>query len=211
MKLAGITAVVVLLAAAASGHARAQGAAPATSEAQRLLQGASDPGDFTDTSAAGLISLKHKPSGLVCPFGPDPQGNSLRASPEGVICQMASASEIDTLEAFHTTPASDGDLQDAVGRALGQFNGAQPVSGFTDSKSDRPNAPPHVSQRYVAATANGERLFVRVAYAQVGGWFVLQRVVSTAAGAQSADFDGERRILLAIGQMMDRQAQGAGR
>jgi hypothetical protein len=85
------------------------------------------------------------------------------------------------------------------------------VNGFADSPSDRPNAPPHVSRRYVAATATGDRLFVRVAYSQVGAWFVLQRVVSTAASAQSADFDGERRLLLAIGQLMDRQAQGGGR
>jgi glucose/arabinose dehydrogenase len=216
MKLAAITAAVLL--ATASGRAEAQPQVqpqaqdgPAAAEAQRLLQGAADPGDFADLSSGGLISLKHKPSGLICPFGGDPQGNSLRASPGGLICQSGSASEIDTLQAYHTMPASDADLQDAVGRALGQFSSAQPVSGFADSKSDRPNAPPHVSLRFVFAAPNGDRLFVRVAYAQVGGWFVLQRVVSTPDSAGSADADGERRILLAIGQVMDRQAQAGGK
>jgi hypothetical protein len=41
----------------------------------------------------------------------------------------------------------------------------------------------------------------------VGGWFVLQRVISTPDSAQFADADGERRLLAAIGQVMDRQAQ----
>lgn len=207
MRLAAITAGVLL---AAAGRAGAQGA-PAASEAQRLLQGAANPGDFADLSSAGLTSLKHKPSGLVCPFGSDPHGNSLHASPKGVICETASASEIDTLEAFHIPQASETDVQEAVGRAMGPFNGAQPVSGFTDSQSDRPKAPPHVSRRYVAATRNGEQLFVRIAYAQVGGWFVLQRVVSTPAAAKLADADGERRLLAAIGQVMDGQAKGGGR
>ncbi len=208
MRLWAITAGMLL--AAAVGHARAQDA-PAVSEARRLMQGAANPEDFADVSSAGLINLKHKPSGLVCPFGPDPRGNTLKASPEGLICETATASEIDMLEAFHTAQSSDADLQDAVGRALGQFRGAQPVSGFTDSKSDRPNAPPHVSQRFVATTPNGERLFVRVAYSQVGDWFVLQRVISTPGAGQLADADGERRLLAAIGQVMDRQAQGSGR
>jgi len=210
MRLAAITAGVLL--AAATGLARAQDApAPAASEAQRLLQGAADPADFADLSSGGLISLKHKPSGLICPFGADPRGNSLRASPEGVICETSSVSEIDTLEAFHTIAASDADLEDAVARALGQFGGGQPVSGFADSPSDRPGAPPHVSRRFAVATRTGDRLFVRVAYAQVGGWFVLQRVVSTPDTARFADADGERRLLLAIGQVMDREAQGGGR
>jgi len=209
MRLAAITAGV-LLAAAAVG-ARAQTAPAAASEARRLLQGAADPGDFDNLSAGGFISLKHRPSGLVCLFGPDPQGNSLKASPEGVICETASASEIDMLEAFHTTPASEGDVEDGVGRALGQFRNAQPVGGFSDSKADRPGAPPHVSRRYAASTPNGERLFIRVAYAQVGGWFVLQRVITTPGSAQLADLDGERRLLAVIGQLMDRQAQGGGR
>lgn len=208
MRLAAITAGV-LLAAAVAGRAGAQDA-PAASEAQRLLRGAADPGDFADLSSAGLISLKHKPSGLICQFGPDPKGDSLRASPEGVICETAGASEIDTLEAFHTLPSTDADVQDAIGRALGPFNGARPVGGFADSRSDRPNAPPHVSLRYAAATRNGEPLFVRIAYSQVGGWFVLQRVISTPDAARLADADGERRLLAAIGQVMDRQAQGAG-
>lgn len=202
MRLAAITAGVLL---ASAGQAFAQGA-PAASEARRLLQGAADPGDFADLSAAGLISLKHKPSGLICQFGADPQGNSLHASPEGLICETASVSEIDTLEAFHITPSSDADVQDAVERALGQFRGGQPVSGFSDAKSDRPDAPPHVSRRYAIATQSGEQIFVRIAYSQVGGWFVLQRVISTPGAARLADSDGERRLQLAIGQVMDRQA-----
>jgi hypothetical protein len=207
MRLAAITAVVLL---AASAHAaRAQGA-PAASEAQRLLKSAPNPGDFADLSAGGLIRLKHKPSGLVCQFGSDPQGNSLKASPAGVICETASASEIDTLYAFHIPQASQADVQEALGRAMGQFRGAQPVTGFTDARSDRPDVPPHVSRRYVAALPNGEQLFVRVAYAQAGGWFVLQRVITTPAAAQLADGDGERRLLAVIGQVMDRQAQGGG-
>lgn len=211
MRLAAITAGVLLAAAAAQARAQDAPAAPAVPEAQRLLQGAGNPDDFADLSSGGLISLKHKPSGLICPFNADPRGNKLRASPEGVICETSSVSEIDTLEAFHAAPSSEADLQDAVARALGQFGGGQPVSGFTDTPSDRPNAPPHVSRRYVAATRNGDRLFVRIAYSQVGGWFVLQRVISTPDSAQFADADGERRFLAAIGQVMDRQAQGGGR
>jgi len=202
MKPAAITAGVLL---AAFGHqAQAQPAQP-VSEAQRLLQGAADPGDFTDTSVAGFISLKHKPSGLVCPFGSDPQGNSLHASPEGVICETQSPSEIDTLEAFHIPHATDADVRDALGRAMGPFGGAQPVNGFSDVQSDRPGAPQHVSKRFVAATRQGDQLFVRVAYAQVGDWFVLQRVLTTNAGAKLADADGERRMLAVIGQVMDGQ------
>ena len=203
MRLVAIMAGVLL--AAAADRAGAQ-TSPAAAEVQRLLQGAANPGDFADVTAGGLISLKHKPSGLICPFGSDPQGNSLRASAEGVICQTGGASEIDTLEAFHATPTSDEELKGALDRAMGQFGGARPVSGFTDSKSDRPNAPPHVSQRFVAATRDGQQLFIRVAYSQVGDWFVLQRVISTPAAAQLADADGERRMLAAIGQVMDRQA-----
>jgi hypothetical protein len=206
MKLAAILAGVLL--AAAAGQARAQ-APPPASEAQRLLvQGASNPDDFADLSSGGLISLKHKPSGLVCPFNADPRGNILHASPLGVICETSSVSEIDTIEAFHSTPASAAEVEEAVARALGQFGGGQPVSGFSDAKSDRPDVPPHVARRSVAATRNGDRLFVRVAYSQVGGWFVLQRVISTPDSAQLADADGERRLLAAIGQVMDRQAQG---
>jgi len=208
MRRAAITAGVLL--AAAAGQVRAQ-AGPGASEAQRLLQGAADPADFADVSSLGLITLKHKPSGLVCQFGPDPQGNSLKASPAGVICQTAGASEIDTLEAFHITPSSDADVQEAVGRALGQFGGGQPLTGFADARSDRANAPPHVSRRFAAATRDGQQLFVRVAYSQVGGWFVLQRVISTPSAAQLADADGERRLLTAIGQVMDAQGQGRGR
>jgi hypothetical protein len=208
MRLAAITAGVLL--AAATGQAGAQAPA-AASEAQRLLQGAANPDDFADLSSAGLIALKHRPSGLVCQFGADPQGNTLHASPAGVICETASDTEIDTLEAFHATPASETEVQGAVDRALGQFRGGQPVSGFTDAQSDRPGAPPHVSLRYAAATRNGDRLFVRIAYSEVGGWFVLQRVISTPGSAQLADADGERRFLAVIGQVMDRQAQGGGR
>lgn len=204
MKLAAITAGVLL--AAVAGEVRAQGA-PAASEAQRLLQGAADPGDFADLSSAGLTALKHKPSGLVCQFGPDPKGNSLRASPAGVICETAGPTEIDTLEAFHITPSSDADVEEAVGRALGQFGGGRPVSGFADAKSDRPDAPPHVSRRYAVATGNGEQLFVRLAYSQVGGWFVLQRVIATPGSAQLADGDGERRFLAVIGQVLDAQGK----
>ena len=205
MRLAAIMAGVLL--AVGLDHANAQ-ETPAASEVQRLLQGAAKPDDFADLSSGGLISLQHKPSGLVCPFGSDPQGNSLRASPEGVICQTGGASEIDTLEAFHAAPTSDQELKGALDRAMGQFGGAQPVSGFTDSKSDRPGAPAHVSRRFVAATRDGQQLFIRVAYSQVGDWFILQRVISTPASAQLADADGERRLLAAIGQVMDRQAQG---
>ena len=209
MKRAAITAGVLL--AAAAGLARAQ-TAPATAEAQRLLQGAANPDDFADLSSGGLISLKHNPSGAICQFGPDPQGNTLHASLEGLICETASASEIDTLEAFHVVQPADAGMKGVVGRALGQFGrNAQPVSGFTDARSDRPNAPPHVSQRYVATTQNGDQLFVRVAYSQVGGWFVLQKVISTPQTAKLADADGERRLLAVIGQVMDRQAQGGGR
>ena len=210
MRLAAITVGVLLAPALGVAQARAQ-AAPAASEAQRLLQGAADPGDFTDLSSGGLIALKHRPSGLVCQFGPDPQGNSLRASPAGVICQTAGASEIDTMEAFHTAPSSEADVEEAVARALGQFGGGQPVGGFTDAKSDRPNAPAHVSRRYAATTGDGQQLFVRVAYSQVAGWFVLQRVISTPGAARLADGDGERRLLTAIGQVMDAQGQGGGR
>ncbi|MGZ3276710.1 MAG: hypothetical protein ACXU82_01400 [Caulobacteraceae bacterium] len=206
MKLAAITAGVLL--AAAANPARAQ-VASAASEAQRLLQGAANPGDFADLTANGLTSLKHKPSGLVCLFGPESRGNSLRASPGGLICETASASEIDTLDAFHMAKASEDDVQEAVGRAMGPFKGAQPASGFADLKSDRPSAPPHVSRRFFAASGGGEQLFVRVAYSQVGDWFVLQRVISTVSSAQAADADGERRLLAVIGQVMDRQAQGA--
>src|SRR5690242_8132543 len=110
MRLAAITAGVLL--AATAGRAGPLGAR-AVPEAHRLLQGAANPGDFADLSSAGLTSLKHKPGGLVCPFGPDPQGNSLHASPEGVICETASASEIDTLEAFHIPQASETDVQEA--------------------------------------------------------------------------------------------------
>lgn len=208
MKRAAITAGVLL--AAAAGLARAQDA-PAASEAQRLLQGAADPADFADLSSGGLTTLKHKPSGLICPFGPDPQTNTLHASPAGVICETGGATEIDTLEAFHVMPASDAEVDGAVRRALGQFGGGQPVSGFTDSKSDRPNAPPHTSRRYAVATRDGQQIFVRIAYSQVGGWFVLQRVISTPGAARLADSDGERRMLTVIGQVMDREAQGGGR
>ena len=187
MRLAAITASVLLAAASQAG---AQDAPPAP-EAQRLLQGAADPGDLADLSAGGLISLRHKPSGL--------------------ICETASDSEIDTLEAFRVTPASEEELEGAVNRALGQFRGGQAVSGFNDASSDRPNAPKHVSRRYVAVTRGGDRLFVRIAYSQVGEWFVLQRVISTPGAGQLADADGERRLLVAIGQVMDREAQGAGR
>ena len=207
MRLAGITAGVLLMAA---GQALAQGA-PTASEAQRLLQGAADPGDFADLTANGLTILKHRPSGLICLFGPESRGNSLHASPEGLICETASASEIDTLDAFRMAKASEADVQEAMGRAMGPFKGAQPASGFTDSRSDRPSAPPHVSRRFFAASGGGEQLFVRVAYSQVGDWFVLQRVISTVDSAKAADLDGERRLLAAIGQVMDRQAQGSGR
>ena len=207
MHKAAIMAVVLL--AAAAGQGRAQ-VAPGVSEARRLLQGAANPDDFADLSSGGLISLKHKPSGLVCPFGPDPLGNSLHASPEGLICEMGGASEIDTLYAFHIPKASDTDVQEAVGRAMGPFRGAQPVSGFADAQSERPNAPSHVSRRFVAAAQNGQ-VFVRIAYSQVGDWFVLQRVLSTPGSAQLADSDAERRLVAAIGQVMDRQAPGAGR
>jgi hypothetical protein len=208
MRLAAITAGIVLAATAVA--VRAQDG-PAAAEVRRLLQGAANPGDFADQSFGGLISLKHKPSGLICQFGPGPEGNSLHASPEGMICETSSASEIDTLEAFHTGQTSEADVQGAVQRALGQFGGGQPVSGFTDAKSDRPDAPPHVSRRYVIATQAGEQLFVRVAYSQVGGWFVLQRVISTASSARLADVDGERRLLANIGQVMDQQGKGADR
>jgi hypothetical protein len=215
MKLAAIMAGVLLLAAAA-GRADAQNAeappASAASVVQQLLKGAANPGDFADLSSGGLISLKHKPSGLICVFGADPQGNSLHASPEGLICETQSASEIDTLEAFHAALTSDEELQGVMGRAMGQFEDtARPVSGFTDSKSDRPKAPPHVSRRFVAMTRDGQQLFLRIAYSQVGDWFVLQRVISTPASAQLADADGERRLLAAIGQVMDREAQAPGR
>lgn len=208
MRLAATMAIVLL--AAVTSHASAQ--APAVSEAQRLLKGASDPGDFTDLSAGGLTSLKHKPSGLVCMFGSDPEGNSLRASPEGVICQTQSASQIDTLEAFHAAASSDDEVQGAVGRAMGQFgSSARPVSGFTDSKSDRPNAPGHASRRFVATTQDGQQLFLRIAYSQVGDWFVLQRVIAAPGAAQLADADAERRLLAAISQVMDRKTEGGGR
>jgi hypothetical protein len=200
--------VAGVLLAAATGPALAQ-APPAVSEAQRLLQGAADPGDFADTSVAGFISLKHKPSGLICLFGDDPKGNALHASPEGVICESSSPAEIDTVEAFHMPHASDADVNDAINRAVGAFNGPKPVSGFTDSQSDRLGAPKHTSLRFVAATRAGEQLFVRVAYAQVGDWFLLQRVLSTTAGAKLADADGERRMLANIGQVMDGQKLGA--
>jgi hypothetical protein len=203
MRLAAITAGVLL--AAATGPVRAADAPPA-SEGQRLLQGAADPGDFTDLTAGGLTSLKHKPSGLICLFGPESRGNNLHASPGGLICETASATEIDTLDAFHMPKASPADIEEAVGRAMGPFKGAQAVGGFTDARSDRPSAPPHTSRRFAAATGTGEQLFVRIAYSQVGDWFVLQRVVSTVASAQAADLDGERRLLAAIGQVMDRQA-----
>jgi hypothetical protein len=52
---------------------------------------------------------------------------------------------------------------------------------------------------------------VRVAYSQVGGWFVLQRVISTPGAAKLADADGERRLLTVIGQVMDAQGPGEGR
>jgi hypothetical protein len=208
MSRAGRAAITagVALAAAAIG-ARAQDAPP-VSEAERLLQGAANPADFADQSFGGLISLKHKPSGLVCQFGADPRGNSLRASPGGVICESSSETEIDTLEAFRTVAASEADVEEAVARALGQFGGGQPVTGFSDQTSDRPNAPPHVSRRYVISSQTGERLFVRIAYSQVGGWFVLQRVISTPGSAQLADGDGERRMLAVIGQVMDGQGKG---
>ncbi len=127
-----------------------------------------------------------------------------------MICNTQGETEIDTLEAFHAAPTSEEELQGALGRAMGQFSGAQPVSGFTDTPSDRPKAPPHTSRRFVAATRNGDQLFVRVAYAQVGEWFVLQRVISTTASAKLADADGERRLLAAIGQVMDRPGAGRG-
>ncbi|HEY4029085.1 MAG TPA: hypothetical protein VGM25_01970 [Caulobacteraceae bacterium] len=208
MRLAAISAIVLL---AAGSQAEAQTpaqAAPAASEAQRLLQGAPNPRDFANLSSGGLTSLKHKPSGLICQFGPDPQGNSLKVSPEGVICETSSATEIDTLEAFHIPHASASDIQEAMGRAMGQFGGAQPVSGFTDSQSDRAGAPPHVSRRFVAALPSGQQLFVRIAYSQVGDWFVLQRVITTPADAKLADGDAERRLLAVIGQVMDGQGKG---
>jgi hypothetical protein len=209
MRLAAIMAGVLL--AIAAGRAGAQGA-PAASEVQRLLQGASNPGDFVDLNSPGLISLKHKPSGLVCTFGSDPQGNSLQASPGGLICQTGSASELDTIEAFHAAATTDEAVQGVMGRAMGQFaNTAKPVSGFTDAKSDRPNAPPHVSRRFVAATSSGQQVFLRIAYSQVGDWFILQRVISVPGAAQLADTDAEQRFLAAMGQVMDRQAQGPGR
>ena len=207
MRKAAIMTVVLL--AAAAGQGRAQDA-PGVSEARRLLQGAANPDEFADLSSGGLISLRHKPSGLICPFGADPRGNSLHASPEGLICEMGGASEIDTLYAFHIPQASEADVREAVGRAMGQFGGAQPVSGFTDVQSDRSNAPPHVSRRFVAAAQNGQ-VFVRIAYSQVGDWFVLQRVLSTPESARLADSDAERRLVAAIGQVMDRQVQGGGR
>jgi hypothetical protein len=208
LRLAAIMAGVLL--AMAANRASAQDA-PAASEAQRLLKGASDPADFTDVSAGGLISLKHKPSGLVCAFSANPEDNSLRASPAGVICSTQSASEIDTLEAFHASASSDDEVQGAVGRAMGQFgDGARPVSGFTDAKSDRPNVPAHVSRRFVATTRDGQQLFLRIAYSQVGDWFVLQRVIAAPGTAQLADADAERRLLAAIGQAMDRKAEGGG-
>src|ERR1700744_1232709 len=108
MRLAAIMAGVLL--AAGAVRADAQDAA-AASPVQRLLKGASDPADFADLSAGGLISLKHKPSGLVCAFSANPENNSLRASPAGVICSTQSASEIDTLEAFHASASSDDEVQ----------------------------------------------------------------------------------------------------
>ncbi len=201
MKPAAIVAGAML--GAMAGQAWAQGP---VSEAQRLIQGAPNPGDFADLTAGGLTVLKHRPSGLVCTFGPEPRGNSLLASPEGVICETSSPSEIDTLEAFHMAHASAADVEEAMGRTMGPFRGAQPVSGFPDSPSDRPAAPPHVSRRFAAMTRDGEQLFVRVAYSQVGEWFVLQRVIAAPGAAQAADADGERRLLAAIGQVMDRQA-----
>jgi hypothetical protein len=201
MKLAAITAGVLL--AAAAGPTRAADT-PAGAEVQRLLQGAADPGDFADLSSGAAISLRHKSSGLVCLFGPDPRGNSLHASPEGLICGTSSETEIDTLEAFHTPQTSESDVQGAVARALGQFRGAEPVNGFTDAKPGRPNTPPHVSLRFVASTQTGDKLFVRIAYSQVGEWFVLQRVISAPGSARLADADAEQRLLTAVGQVMDR-------
>lgn len=200
MKLAAITAGIVLAALAAGAHA--QGAA----EAKRLLQGAADPGDFADVSAGGKIALKHKPSGLVCPFSADPRGNTLHASPEGVICEANEPAQFNSIQAFRIPQASESDVQGAMARAMGAFTGAQPVTGFTDAKADRAGAPPHVSRRFSAATRDGQSLFVRIAYSQVGEWFVLQRVISLPSDAQAADADGERRLLAAIGQVMDRQA-----
>ena len=207
MRLAAIMAGILL---AAASQASGQDASPVP-EAQRLMQGAADPDDLADLSAGGLISLRHKPSGLICQFGPGPEGNTLHVSPAGVICETAGNTEIDTLEAFRVTPASEAEVEEAVNRALGPFRGGQPVSGFTDAKSDRANAPGHVSRRYAAAPRGGDPLFVRIAYSQVGEWFVLQRVIATPQTAQLADADGERRLLAAIGQVMDREAKGAGR
>ena len=208
MHKAAIMAGVLLAIAASQGRAQD---APAAAEVRRLLQSAPNPDDFADLSSGGLVSLRHKPSGLICAFGPDFRGDSLHASPGGLICETASVSEIDTLEAFHTAQASDEELQGALARAMGQFRGAQAVSGFTDAQSERQNAPPHVSRRYVAAAPSGDRLFIRIAYSQVGDWFVLQRVISTPDSAQIADSDGERRLIAAIGQLMDRQTSGGGR
>jgi hypothetical protein len=113
--------------------------------------------------------------------------------------------ELDTIEAFRMPKATEADVQDAISRVMGPFRDGQPVSGFTDTPSDRPGAPAHVSRRFVAATRNGDQVFVRIAYSQVGGWFVLQRVISTPGAARLADSDGERRLLAEIGQVMDGQ------
>jgi hypothetical protein len=199
MKRAAI--VTALLLAGQAGPSRAQGAA---GPVQQLLKGAANPADFADVSTGGVISLKHKPSGVVCTFEGDPQGASLHSGPTGVMCNSATPYELDALEVFLEPNATDADAEAAIPRALGAVQDPHPVNNiFDDLKADRPGAPPHAARRYIGTLRGARQVYARVAWAQVGDWFIFQRVIAGLDGAKATDAEAEKKLLAAIGQAMD--------
>ena len=203
MKRIAITAAVLL-----AGHAGPSWAQGASAQVQQLLKGASNPADFADVSAGGVVSLKHKASGVVCTFDGDPQGASLHSGPTGVMCNSATPYELDALEVFLEPNSTDADAEAAIPRALGSVQDPRPVTGFDNLKSDRPGAPPHTARRYVGILRGAQQVYARVAWAQVGDWFIFQRVIAGLDGAKAADAEAEKKLLAAIDQAMDNKPPG---
>lgn len=184
----------------------------AAEEARRLLKGVREQAEFADLTADGVTRIQHKASGVTCQFGALAAANRLAGSAMGMICATALDFEVQNLEVAFAPQMTDTAAQESVTKFITeQFPGAEPIEGFKDLKAGRPDTPDHAVRRFSATGKNGgPKVFVRVAYSQVGDWAIFQRVIAPIGAEKLSDDTSERRLLAAIAQVMDRQRAGAG-
>lgn len=160
--------------------------------ADAMLQRRGAP-DFENASTAEYAAIRHTPSGMLCVLPTDGAfefdvfpSDSMNA---GAQCS-SSGGEIATgwVAVRFSQPTT---LDAAFASSVAQFSqgvSVQPWEG-RPSEADRasPEGLPHYRIHRVQATINGEQRFLRLAVAEMDGWYLQQIVSGPLAAAEDAE------------------------